>query len=97
VNQEPFKGFIVLSCHPGVAEAMGYKFNPEKLAEYPWYAVSNGRDRLYPLDQVKPYYKRLKKAGARIVARIYPDLDHGLGFGDREKPEIVKWILNKKP
>ncbi|MFH1762157.1 MAG: hypothetical protein ABIA63_13745 [bacterium] len=95
-DPRPFKGFIALSCHPGVAEAAGYKFVPEKLASSSWYIVSNGRDRLYPLESVRPYFRRLKEAGADLTAKVYPSLDHGLDFGKKEKPSIVEWILRNK-
>ena len=47
-----------------------------------------------PLEQVRPYLKKLRDAGTDMVARVYPQMDHGLNFGDREKPAIIKWILN---
>jgi acetyl esterase/lipase len=90
------KGFVVCSGFPGILNQLGVKFEPRLCAQYSWYIIHTGKDVLYPLPQVEQAVAEMKKAGARVVFKKYPNLPHGLEYADAEKPLILKWMLKNK-
>jgi acetyl esterase/lipase len=86
------KGFVIGSGFPGILQQLGVVFDPAVCRQYSWYIIHTGKDRLYPLDQVQKYVAAMKRAGASVVFKQYPDLPHGLDYAEQEKPLILNWM-----
>ena len=49
---------------------------PGNAVNRPLYVVNTGRDPLYPAHAVEPYVDHLRKLGASVVFRVYPETGH---------------------
>jgi dienelactone hydrolase len=65
---------------------------PGNAVNRPIYVVNTGRDRLYPAHVVELYVDHLRKLGASVVFRVYPELDHSTEWWPNERPELESFV-----
>ncbi len=65
---------------------------PGNAVNKPFYVVNTGRDRLYPAHVIEMYVDHLRKVGAQVVYRVYPELDHSTEWWTNERPELEAFV-----
>ena len=65
---------------------------PGNAVNRPLYVVNTGRDRLYPAHALEMYVDHLRKLGAPVVFRVYPELDHSTEWWTNERPELEAFV-----
>ena len=65
---------------------------PGNAVNRPLYIVNTGRDRLYPAHALEMYVDHLRKLGAPVVFRVYPELDHSTEWWTNERPELEAFV-----
>ena len=65
---------------------------PGNAVNKPLYVVNTGRDRLYPAHVTQIYVDHLRKLGADVVFRVYPELDHSTDWWSDERPEFESFV-----
>jgi hypothetical protein len=86
----PLIGHMVVLGTPSV-RADGEIF-PGNAVNRPLYVVNTGRDRLYPAHAIEMYVDHLRKLGAPVVFRVYPELDHSTEWWPNERPELEAFV-----
>ncbi|MFH1421723.1 MAG: dienelactone hydrolase family protein, partial [Planctomycetota bacterium] len=94
-HSTPFAAFVVLNGSVAVAEQGGEQVYLPSFSNKPLYAVSGGKDKLYPATYIKPYIDEMKKAGVDVTYKVYENARHDFSYGDKEKKNIIAF-LNKK-
>ena len=51
-----------------------------------------GRDPLYPAHVIEMYVDHLRKLGAQVVYRVYPELGHSTEWWTNERPELEAFV-----
>ena len=92
----PWAACLPLNGHPSVLAnpdvgADGQLY-PGNLANCPTYAVSGGRDRLYPAASVTPLVELFKRAGVPFVHQIYPEAGHDVSWWPEERPRYEAFL-----
>ena len=86
----PLLGNMVVLGTPSVrAEGEIY---PGNAVNKPIYVVNTGRDNLYPAHVMQLYVDHLRKLGAQVVFRVYPNLDHSTAWWPDERPEFESFV-----
>jgi hypothetical protein len=86
----PLLGNMVVLGTPSVrAEGEIY---PGNGVNKPFYVVNTGRDRLYPAQVMELYVDHLRKLGAAVVYRVYPELDHSTEWWSNDRPEFESFV-----
>lgn len=86
----PLMGNMVVLGTPSVrAEGEIY---PGNAVNKPLYVVNTGRDHLYPAHVMQLYVDHLRKLGAPVVFRVYPQLDHSTAWWPDERPEFESFV-----
>ncbi|HUP39364.1 MAG TPA: PDZ domain-containing protein [Vicinamibacterales bacterium] len=65
---------------------------PGNAVNKPFYVVNTGRDRLYPAHVIEMYVDHLRKVGAQVVYRVYPELEHSTEWWTNERPELEAFV-----
>jgi hypothetical protein len=86
----PLIGNMVVLATPSV-RTDGELF-PGNAVNRPLYVVNTGRDRLYPAHAVEMYVDHLRRLGAPVVFRVYPELDHTTEWWTNERPELEAFV-----
>lgn len=87
---DAFAGYFPLVGHPLVPASDGTRMFWENLGGAKIYAVSGGKDRLYPASMVAALVKQANECGANIEHKIYDDAGHDLSFAPKEMPVILE-------
>ncbi len=86
----PLIGNMVVLGTPSVrAEGEVY---PGNAINKPLYVVNTGRDALYPAHVMQPFVDHLRKLGAPVVFRVYPEMDHSTEWWPNERPELEAFV-----
>ena len=86
----PLIGNMVVLGTPSVrAEGELY---PGNAVNKPFYVVNTGRDPVYPGHVMALYVDHLRKLGAPLVYRVYPDLGHSTEWWPDERPELESFV-----
>lgn len=93
-HSTPFAGFISLNGHIGVAQLSGNLIYLPNLYNRPLYIVNTGKDWLYPVEEVTPYIEKICEVAGEITFKVYQEIGHNFGYGNREKPLILEFIKN---
>ncbi|MBP9892985.1 MAG: PDZ domain-containing protein [Planctomycetes bacterium] len=93
---DSFAGYFPLVGHPLVPASDGTRMFWENFKGAKVYAVSGGKDRLYPAKMVAGLVKEANENGASIEHKIYEEAGHDLTFAPKEMPiiledKIAKW------
>lgn len=88
----PFAGFFAVSGYGGILPMTGMKLFPENLMQRPIYNVNAGNDRLYPLETVNRFLEYMIKNGVQVIAKTYPDQDHGFDYKEQEFGTLCNFI-----
>lgn len=93
---DSFAGYFPLVGHPLVPASDGTRMFWENFKGAKIYAVSGGKDRLYPAKMVAGLVKQANENGASIEHKIYEEAGHDLSFAPKEMPiiledKIAKW------
>jgi PDZ domain/Dienelactone hydrolase family len=93
---DSFAGYFPLVGHPLVPASDGTRMFWENLKGAKIYAVSGGKDGLYPAKMVAGLVKQANENGASIEHKIYEEAGHDLSFAPKEMPiiledKIAKW------
>ena len=92
---DAFAGYFPLVGHPLVPASDGTRMFWENLIGAKIYAVSGGKDRLYPAAMVATLVKQANDCGASIEHKIYEDAGHDLSYAPKEIPVILEDKLAK--
>ncbi len=88
----PFAGFFAISGYGGLLPMTGMRLFPENLMQRPIYSVNAGNDRLYPLETINRFLEYMAKSGVQVIAKIYPDQDHGFDYREQEFGTLCNFI-----
>lgn len=88
----PLIGNMVVLGTPSV-RAEGEIF-PGNAVNKPLYVVSTGRDQLYPAHVMQLYVDHLRKLGASVVFRVYPQLGHSTEWWSDERPDFESFVAD---
>lgn len=86
---DPYCCFLAFVGNPLVTGALGGPTWTTNLSARPVYAISGGRDRLYPADRVAPHVEALRADGCRITWIVEPEAGHDLSFLARRWPQAL--------
>lgn len=92
---DTFSGFMPMVGHPLVPSFDGTCMFWENLAKVRIYAISGGKDRLYPAAQVAQVVAEANQNGASIEHKIYEDAGHDLSYAPKEIPRILADMVGK--
>jgi membrane-associated protease RseP (regulator of RpoE activity) len=87
---DSFAGFFPLVGHPLIAAMDGTRMFWENMRGSRIYAVSGGKDPLYPASQVARSIKEANENGATIEQKIYENAGHDLSYAPKEIPVILE-------
>ena len=86
----PLIGNMVVLGTPSVhAEGEMY---PGNAINKPLYIVNTGRDEMYPAHVMHPYVEHLRRLGASVVFRVYPELGHSTEWWPDDRPEFEAFV-----
>jgi len=80
----PFAGFIAVSGFGGMLPQMGIQLFPSNIMQRPIYNVNAGKDRIYPIEEVRKFLDWLTNSGVAIERKEYPDELHGFDYRGKE-------------
>lgn len=92
---DAFSGFIPMVGHPLVPSFDGTCMFWENLSKVRIYAISGGKDRLYPAAQVAQVVAEANQNGASIEHKIYEEAGHDLSYAPKEIPRILEDMVGK--
>ncbi len=94
----PWAACLPLNGHPSVlanpdvgADGQLYAGN---LVNCPLYAVSGGRDRLYPAASVTPLIEMFRRGGVPVVHQIYPEAGHDVSWWPEERSKYEAFMAS---
>lgn len=95
-NATPWSACLPLNGQPAVLA------NPDvgadgslfvgNLVNCPLYLVNGGKDRLYPATSVAPFVDTIKRAGASILFKVYPDAGHDTSWWPEERAKYEAFL-----
>ena len=80
---------VVLGTKSVLADGEMY---PGNAVNKPLYVVNTGRDRMYPAHVTQIYVEHLRRLGASVVFRVYPELDHSTEWWANDRPEFESFV-----
>jgi pimeloyl-ACP methyl ester carboxylesterase len=88
----PFAGFIAVSGFGGMLPQMGIQLFPSNIMQRPIYNVNAGKDRIYPIEEVRKFLDWLTNSGVAIERKEYPDELHGFDYRGKEFGKLASLI-----
>jgi dienelactone hydrolase len=86
----PLIGNMLVLSSPSV-RADGEMY-PGNAVNKPLYIVNTGRDPSYPAHVMQLYADHLRRLGAPVVFRVYPELGHSTEWWPNERPEFESFV-----
>jgi acetyl esterase/lipase len=90
-DPEPYACFAALMPHPVLTRLIGGPSFGANVSSRPVWAVSGGRDPLYPAAVVKPMIEGLRAAGCDLTWQELPETGHDLGFLSSKADELLSF------
>ena len=92
----PWAGFLSFNGHPVVLANPSTKATGQmyvtNLRNKPFFAINGGKDRLYPVASVVPFFQLFVDAGVSIDFRPQPEAGHNMQWWTDESPNIDRFI-----
>lgn len=89
---DTFAGYFPMVGHPLIPAMVGTPMFWENFGGSKVYAISGGKDRLYPAAMVAKLIDEANKNGASIEHKIYPEAGHDLSYAADEMPKILDMV-----
>ncbi len=99
----PWASFVSFNGHPVVlasrstnADGQMYVTN---LRNKPFFAINGGKDRLYPVSSVVPFFQLFVDAGVFLQFTPKPEGEHNMNWWDEEGPNVDAFLVaqNRRP
>lgn len=99
----PWASFVSFNGHPVVlanpstlADGQMYVTN---LRNRPIFAINGGKDRLYPVASVVPFFQLFVDAGVFLQFTPKPEGEHNMDWWDEESPNVDAFVVgqNRRP
>jgi predicted esterase len=92
----PWASFLPLIADMTVLAAPSVKvvdeIFPGNAINKPFFIVNGGRDRLYPAYVVQLYVEHLRRLGAEVVFRVYPESEHSTAWWPEERGAFEQFV-----
>lgn len=92
----PWAGFVPLIADMMVLAAPAVRADgdmfPGNAVNKPLFVVNTGRDRLYPAHMAQVSVDHLRRIGATVEFRVYPDADHTTTWWPQAWPAIAEFV-----
>jgi poly(3-hydroxybutyrate) depolymerase len=92
----PWASFVALISDMMVLAAPAVRADgdmfPGNAVNKPMFVVNTGRDRLYPAHLAEVSVGHLRRVGATVLFRVYPDAEHSTAWWPEERPAIDEFV-----
>ena len=88
----PFAGFIAVSGYGGMLSQLGMNLYPGNIMQRPILNINAGKDRIYPIEEVRKFLDWLGANGVSVERKEYPDENHGFDYRDKEYGHLAQFI-----
>jgi hypothetical protein len=88
----PFAGFIAVSGYGGMLFQLGMNLYPGNIMQRPILNINAGKDRIYPIEEVRKFLDWLGANGVSVERKEYPEENHGFDYRAREYGHLANFI-----